>query len=73
MAKILPSRMAVIARTRYDPYPSPQITVKVILAGRNGFLRVSLSIRASDAVVWRVVNGAFFRKSVTECIQAELA
>ena len=35
--------------------------MKVILAGRNGFLRVSLSIRSrsSDAVVWMVVNGAF--------------
>ena len=35
---------------------------EVILAGRNGFLRVSLSIRSrsSDAVVWMVVNGAFF-------------
>ena len=32
-----------------------------ILAGRNGFLRVSLSIRStSDAGVGRVVNGAFF-------------
>ena len=38
------------------------LEMKVILAGRNGFLRVSLSIRSrsSDAVVWRVVNGAFF-------------
>ena len=36
--------------------------MKVILAGRNGFLRVSLSIRSrsSDAVVWMVVNEAFF-------------
>ena len=34
----------------------------MILAGRNDFLRVSLSIRSrsSDAVVWMVVNGAFF-------------
>ena len=36
--------------------------MKVILAGRNGFLRVSMSIRSgsSDSVVWTAVNGSFF-------------
>ena len=56
---------AVLALKRAETPLARKITdleMKVILAGRNGFLRVSLSIRSrsSDAGVGRVVNGAFF-------------